>query len=166
MEGGTGRERKTEGTPVEIPMERWRGRERESQRQKLSSVFVIFPEHCSVTQSASGERMDVLCNMPQRPSRNLVRRTSADWLLYWSCGWRTPMSCCCPSTLDLVGGPVEVRERRKECTSFIEAQTQQSASMKILFVFMFEYPLLVHLARSPFIFRLEFDTFLLRFSLC
>lgn len=151
-------------------MEGWRGSERESKRQKLSSVFVMFPEHCSVTQSASGERMDVLCNMPQRPSRGLVRCTSADWLLCWSCGWRTPMSCCCcwccsSSKLDLVGGPVEVQERRKECMSFVEAQTQQSASMKILFIFMFEYPLLVHLARSPFIFQLEFDTFLLRFSL-
>lgn len=36
--------------------------------QKLSSVFVMFPEHCSVTQSARGELVDVVCDVPQRLS--------------------------------------------------------------------------------------------------
>lgn len=52
-----------------------------------------------------------------------------------------------------------MQKSRQECMSFVEAQTKQSALMKILFIFMFEYPLLLHLARSPFIFQLEFDTF-------
>lgn len=57
--------------------------------------------------------MDVICNMPQGPSRGLVWLSSADWLLRWSCGWRTPMSCC-SSKRDLVGGPVEVYENEAE----------------------------------------------------
>lgn len=57
--------------------------------------------------------MDVMCNMPQRPSRGLVWSSSADWLLCWSCGWRTPLSCC-SSKRDLVGGPVKVHESEAE----------------------------------------------------
>lgn len=70
----------------------------------------MFPEHCSVTQSASAEWTDVVCDVPHRPSRGLVWRPSADWLICWSCGWRTPVSCS--SKQDLVGGPGKCMRHR------------------------------------------------------
>lgn len=55
-----GKEGKAESTAVEMV--------RKGGGQKLSSDFVMFPEHCSVTQSARGELVDVVCDVPQRLS--------------------------------------------------------------------------------------------------
>lgn len=102
----------------------------------------MFPEHCSVTQSASGERMDVVCDMPQRPSRGLVWSSSADWLPRWSCGWRTPMSCS--SERDLVGGPgkcmrhrVGMRERGESMHGFCETPDTVVIVDETFFFFIF-----------------------------
>ena len=50
--------------------------------QKLTSVFVMFPEHCSVTQSASGEGMLCVCDVPPGPYCGYVLAAAVE-----SCGW-------------------------------------------------------------------------------
>lgn len=82
----------------------------QKERQKLSSVFVMFPEHCSVTQSAWWELVEVVCDVPQRPSCGLLWSSSADWLFYWSCGWRTHISWS--SKRSLVGCPADCMRHR------------------------------------------------------
>lgn len=41
----------------------------------------MFPQHCSVTQSAWGELMEDVCDVPHRPSHGMVWSSSANWSL-------------------------------------------------------------------------------------
>lgn len=83
--------------------------------------------------------MNVVCNMPQRPSHGLVWSAPADWLLCWSCG-QAIWAAAPPSETLLVVQLKCMRLRLvegKARMSNMKSQTQQSVMQKI--VFLFEY---------------------------
>ncbi len=63
------------------------GREKERERgTEVEQRLCDVPRTLLSDPVGLRRAMDVMCDMPRRPSRGLVWSSSADWLPCWSCG--------------------------------------------------------------------------------